>query len=138
MNKTETTTSVAPVSTTTPASPPPASGQIKSSLADKPGMMAIITEFVDGLPSEVQKMNTSLEKKDLASLRQIVHQLRGSGGGYGFTPITDTANTAQLSIDASGNTESITAQVNALIEVIRRVEGYDENKAQKSAQAVAQ
>jgi PAS domain S-box-containing protein len=135
MSKTETATSAAPVPTSTPVSPIPATGPIKSTLAQKPGMMAIITEFVDGLPDEVQKMNTSLEQNDMTMLRQTVHQLRGSGGGYGFTPITDIANTAQLSIDASANIESTTAQVKALINVIRRVEGYDEKKAKNTSRA---
>jgi PAS domain S-box-containing protein len=135
MNKTEDTTSATVVPTKTPGSPEAASGPIKSILAQKPGMMAIITEFVDGLPGEVQKMNTSLAQNDMSSLRQIVHQLRGSGGGYGFTRITETANTAQQSIDSSANIESTAAQVKALIDVIRRVEGYDEKKAKNTSRA---
>jgi HPt (histidine-containing phosphotransfer) domain-containing protein len=135
MNRTETTTSATPVTTTKPASAAPVAAQIKSTIWDQPGMMAIITEFVDGLPGEVQKMNAFLRHDDMTSLRQIVHRLRGAGGRYGFTSITELANTAEKSIDASGNLESITARAKALIDVIRRVEGYDGKKAKNTSRA---
>ena len=100
-----------------------------------PGMLTIITEFVDGLPDEVRRMTDFLEHNDMASLRRIVHQLRGAGGGYGFDPITEPAIRAEGSIDASGSLESLTAEIDALIGVVRRIEGYDEKKAEITAHA---
>jgi HPt (histidine-containing phosphotransfer) domain-containing protein len=105
-----------------------ASGVIKSSLADNPRMQTIIPEFVSGLPGEVRKMTDLLERNDLPALQKIVHQLRGASGGYGFELATAVANRAEEAIKVGNALESITAEINSLIEVIRRIEGYDESK----------
>jgi PAS domain S-box-containing protein len=107
---------------------------IKSSLCNRPKMMPIITEFVDGLPAEVRKMTDFLEQNDMASLRRVVHQLRGAGGGYGFDFITDPTTKVEELIDASGDLAIITAQINSLINVVRRIDGYDERKANSNAE----
>ena len=87
-------------------------------------MMPIIIEFVDGLPGEVRKMADCLQKNDMASLRQIVHQLRGAAGGYGFDLITQPATSVEKSIDASSDLGSITTQTTSLMDLICRIEGY--------------
>jgi CheY-like chemotaxis protein len=107
---------------------------IKSSLGDNPRMQAIIPEFVDGLPGQVRMMTDLLERKDLAALQKVVHQLRGASGGYGFEPITEPANRAEESIKAGNAPESIAAEIKSLIEVIRRIDGYDESKATVAAE----
>jgi PAS domain S-box-containing protein len=110
-----------PASTTT-------AGPIKSTMMTQPGMLEIITQFVEGLPAEVKKMSDSLEKNDMNSLRKVVHQLRGAAGGYGFTPITAPAASAEASITASRDLKSITMEIESLIAMVRRIEGYDESK----------
>jgi PAS domain S-box-containing protein len=114
------------------------SGRIKSSLAHNPRMMKIIPEFIDGLPDEVRKMIDLLERKDLAALRLVVHQLLGASGGYGFGAVSQPAWRAETSIKEGKDLASITAQINSLIEIIRRIEGYDESKAPVAAKASAQ
>ncbi|MGD0462247.1 MAG: PAS domain S-box protein [Tepidisphaeraceae bacterium] len=109
-------------------------GTIKSSLADNPRMHAIIPEFVSGLPGEVRKMNDLLAQNDLAALEKVVHQLRGASGGYGFDPLTEPATRVEESIKAGKALESIAAEIKSLIEVIRRIDGYDESKASVAAE----
>jgi PAS domain S-box-containing protein len=104
-------------------------GTIKSSLAHEPRMQAIIVEYVDGLPGEVHKMVDFLERNDLSALQKVVHQLRGASGGYGFDPVTDVATRAEESIKEQQAAESIAANVKSLIELIRRIDGYDESKS---------
>jgi HPt (histidine-containing phosphotransfer) domain-containing protein len=87
-------------------------------------MMEILTEFVDGLPGKVLEMTDCLQKNDMASLRLVVHQLRGAAGGYGFAAITQPATSVEQSIDASSGIESIIAQTKSLMNVIRRIEGF--------------
>jgi CheY-like chemotaxis protein len=108
------------------------SDRIKSSFAGNPRMMKIIPEFVDGLAGEVRKMTDLLERNDLAGLQRVVHQLRGASGGYGFDPITAPAVAAEESIKAGQALESITATIKSLIEIIRRIDGYDK-QAEKLA-----
>jgi CheY-like chemotaxis protein len=114
-------------------SPPPTcamdgTDRIKSSLAGNPLMMKIILEFVDGLPGEVHKIIDLMERNDLAALQQVVHQLVGASSGYGFAPISEPATRAEASIKAGKARESIKAEINSLIEVIHRIDGYDETK----------
>jgi PAS domain S-box-containing protein len=104
------------------------SGAIKSSLANNPRMQTIIPEFVKGLPAEVRKMNDLLECNDLPALQKVVHQLRGAAGGYGFDAATAAATSAEESIKTGKALDSISAEIKSLIELIRRIEGYDESK----------
>jgi PAS domain S-box-containing protein len=112
------------------------SGPIKSSFATNPRLMKIIPEFVDGLPAEVNKMIDLLQRQDLPALKRVVHQLLGACGGYGFEPVSKPASKAEESIKASKAVEFITVEINSLIEVIRRIEGYDESKAARQLHAV--
>ena len=91
--------------------------------------MAIIPEFVDGLPGKVRELRGSLESSDLPELRRLAHQLLGTCGGYGFAAVSEPARSLEQSIKAGRDGESLTAQVKSLIDVIRRIEGYDEAKA---------
>jgi signal transduction histidine kinase len=113
-----------------PAPASEGSGRIMSSLAGDPRMLAILPGFVDGLPGQVHKMLDLLEHQDLAALQKVVHDLLGTAGGYGFAPVSQPARRAQESIRAGGALEPITADIKSLIEVIRRIEGYDESKPQ--------
>jgi HPt (histidine-containing phosphotransfer) domain-containing protein len=104
-------------------------------MMDYPGMLEIIAEFVDGLPGEVQKMTDFLEHNDMVSLRRVVHQLRGAGGGYGFNPITESAIRTEGSIDSPTSSNSVASEINFLLDLIRRIEGYDQKKTMSNAQA---
>ena len=92
-------------------------------------MLEIIPGFVDRLPGKVRKMLDLLEHRDLVELQRVVHDLVGTAGGYGFAVVSSPARKAQQSIRAGAALEPITAEINSLIEVIRRIEGYDESKA---------
>jgi CheY-like chemotaxis protein/HPt (histidine-containing phosphotransfer) domain-containing protein len=123
---------------------PPADGnpqrgadRIKSSLADNPRMTKIIPEFVDGLPGEVRKIINCLQRSDLVALKRVVHQLLGSCGGYGFDHVTEPASKAEESINNGKDLEIITAEINALVKDIRKIEGYDESKAATPGQELA-
>jgi CheY-like chemotaxis protein len=108
------------------------SNTIKSSHADDPRIMEIVPEFVAGLPGKVRKMTDLLQRNDLTGLREVAHQLSGTCGGYGFSPVTEPARRVEKSIK-DGEVECITADVKSLIDVIRRIDGYDESKELVSA-----
>jgi len=69
-----------------------------------------------------------VREADLEELRRVVHQLKGAGGGYGFDAITTHAAGAEQRIQAGAEISEITAQVNALTDLIRRIEGYQPAK----------
>jgi CheY-like chemotaxis protein len=111
------------------ASSPDGSGRIKSSFADDSRIMRIMPEFVAGLAAHVREMIDLLERNDLAGLQKVAHQLLGASGGYGFDAVSQPASKVEQSIKAGKDLKSITAETKSLIEVIRRIDGYEESKA---------
>jgi PAS domain S-box-containing protein len=109
------------------------SAKIRSSFADNPRMMRIVPEFVAGLPGDVAKILELLARNEVEPIRRIVHQLLGVCGGYGFEAVTVPARAAEHAIDSHQPLETITASLNTLISVIRRIEGYDETKRSAAA-----
>jgi PAS domain S-box-containing protein len=107
----------------------PDSEPIKSSLSGDPRMREIIPGFVGRLPGKVRKMLDLMEQHDLPALQNVVHELLGTGGGYGFPAVSESARQAQESIRGGGTFETITSEVNSLIAIIRRIEGYKEVKS---------
>jgi len=118
----------------TAGSPPPpvdiggSNNRIKSSHAGNPRIMEIIPEFLAGLPGRVGKMTVLLERNDLPGVQAVAHELLGTCGGYGFAPVSEPARKVEQSVKAGRPLESITSEVKSLIDVIRRIEGYDESK----------
>jgi signal transduction histidine kinase/DNA-binding response OmpR family regulator/HPt (histidine-containing phosphotransfer) domain-containing protein len=104
------------------------SNRIKSSHAGNPRIMRIMPEFVAGLPGKVRELADSLEFSHLPELERLAHQLLGTCGGYGFAAVSEPARSLEQSIKAGLERESITAQVKSLIEVVRRIDGYDESR----------
>jgi CheY-like chemotaxis protein/HPt (histidine-containing phosphotransfer) domain-containing protein len=110
---------------------------IKSSYSANPRIMAILPDFVAGLPGKVRRLADLLEHDDLSGLQALAHQLLGTCGGYGFAPISEPARTVEHSIKAGGTVESVTPDVRSLIEAIRRIDGYDEAKEAAAAGEIA-
>lgn len=67
-------------------------GLIGSELVrDDPSFTKIVDQFVDGLKDRLAKMEEAVRKADFESLRTAAHQLKGSGGGFGFPVLTESA-----------------------------------------------
>ena len=65
-----------------------------------------------------------LDHGDLAHLREMAHRLKGSGGLFGFTQITDLAGTLDSHLSQENPLPNVSTSVKELIELLRRVEGY--------------
>ena len=91
-------------------------------------MREVLAEFIANLPSHVSRLTELLSRQDLDELRRAVHQLKGAGGGYGFPQITDAAAAAEQRIKVSDSLDAIAAHIRLLIDLIRRIEGYDTNR----------
>jgi len=91
-------------------------------------MKEITEDFIASLPGTVRQMVDLLEQRDLVALQYMVHGLAGTGGGYGFAALTQPARRSEQSIRRCDPFEPVAAQINSLVETIRRIEGYDEVK----------
>ena len=65
---------------------------------EDPSFAEIVVQFVDGLDQRLEKMEEAVRAADFQALRAAAHQLKGSGGGYGYPVLTDKA--AKLEKDA--------------------------------------
>jgi len=72
--------------------PPNPDGRIGSDLVKQDASFAdIVVQFVDGLGDRLAKMTDALDSTDFDALRMAAHQLKGSGGGYGYPMLTERA-----------------------------------------------
>jgi CheY-like chemotaxis protein len=110
----------------------PSGGKMRSSLADDPDMREVLVGFVSNLPRRAERLVDLMEKQDFEQLRQVVHQLKGAGGGYGFPEITRRAASAEKAIKAQAALEQISAEVQSLLAALQSVEGYEPKKTRTS------
>jgi signal transduction histidine kinase/CheY-like chemotaxis protein len=101
----------------------PAPPVLKSDVDDEAVRM-FLTTFVGELPHNVNRLKTSLHEGNLGHICEIAHRLKGSGGLYGFDSITQLASSLEAAAKDQQSLDAIAIQVNELIDLIRRVEGY--------------
>ncbi len=63
-----------------------------SSYRSDPTMTEVINAFVAELPVTLRKIEKMVASNDLASLQDVVRNLKAQGGGYGFEPITEVSS----------------------------------------------
>ncbi len=112
----------------------PADAQtIISTCQNDPAIAEILPEFVANLPEQVSQIEKLLKEGAMSQLAQAVHQLKGAGGCYGFQIISDTAKVAETAVRSEAAIEQIQADVESLISLIRRVDGYQKSGEVKNA-----
>ena len=110
--------------TTYPTAP---QSRLRSSYADDPDMGQIVALFVQEMPARVQQLSSAWDKHDLAMLRRLTHQLKGSGGGYGFPAISESAGKVEelvasvISGDQPPDGANVQRELRELIELCRSV-----------------
>jgi signal transduction histidine kinase/DNA-binding response OmpR family regulator len=88
-------------------------------------MQKAVAGFVSRLPERVSSLLALSDTGDIEELRRLVHQLKGSGTGYGFPQITQNAARAEAAIKASNDLNAIKGEVDELINQIRSIDGYN-------------
>ena len=97
---------------------------LRSEVEDE-AVRAMLCEFVEHLPGEAARLIHCLDEHDTQGMRGVLHNLKGSGGLFGFMPISELATSASDLIHDDMTWESIAASVRDLVEMLRSVEGYD-------------
>ena len=108
---------------------------MRSTLIDDPDLRSFLPSFVADLPSLVSKLQTLVGCENVQELRAVVHQLKGTGGFYGFMPLTEGAERIEGRIDARQTLQAIADEVHTLVQTIRSVEGYEPSKERGGAAA---
>lgn len=81
---------------------------------------ALLKRFVSDLPRRMEELKTAVENEQWADVSDFAHQLRGSGGSYGFASITAAAAQLELQVKQS-QFEQAADGVLALEEVVKSV-----------------
>jgi len=91
-----------------------------SELANDAGMVELVEMFVNELPDKVAAIKKAMEDQDFEALRALAHQLKGSGGGYGFPAITKAAAEIEATTKADRDLRKLTAEVAELTSLCDR------------------
>ncbi len=76
----------------------------------------IVEDFLSGLDDRLKIMQDAMGSADFDALRVAAHQLKGSGGGYGYPMLTEEAGKLEkLATDsAADECREAVSQINAL------------------------
>ena len=94
---------------------------IRSTYEHDPDMLEIVREFVAIAVCRAEELEQHLRAGDLASLRTLAHQLKGSGGGYGFDLITEQAADLETSLQSGTDAAAVKDKCGVLCETLRAI-----------------
>ena len=81
----------------------------------------IVPGFLENRKKDIASITDALTSNDYETIRIIGHSMKGSGGGYGFDPISDIGRAIEMEAKNS-NAEKIREQVEALSSYLERIE----------------
>src|ERR1051326_5986913 len=112
----------------TPSSPGP---KHVSTRAAHPDVREVLPRFVHRLPAQVERLRRYYAAGDTQALGGVLHQLKGAGASYGFTPVSDYAETlGELLAQGRPLTEA-QPLLERLIAYLEQIEGYRGAGAQR-------
>jgi len=97
-------------------------GPIHSTYANDPDMQELVKGFVGRLPQIVQDIQAAHDADDTERLCRLAHQLKGSAGGYGFLPVSQTAAALEGATRQPESTEELASALEQLQQICKRVE----------------
>jgi signal transduction histidine kinase/DNA-binding response OmpR family regulator len=81
----------------------------------------VVGGYLEKRRGDVAKLRVALEEADYATIRTLGHQMAGTGGGYGFAPITEIGNKLEESALAS-ETDRIRRSIEELDQYLKAVQ----------------
>lgn len=110
------------------ASPMTTNKRLQSRFVSDPYMRPLLEEYASELAEKVAILKKALATGDLKALQHWAHDLKGSGGGYGFPEITRCAGDLEKAIKTASVPGELKTRLDELVNVLRSVEGYDQKK----------
>ena len=96
---------------------------IRSTLLDsEPDMQDMVMAYIQRLPNMIQQVNNAFAQQQLTALKAAIHDIKGTGGAFGFPMLTELAIKIEFQIAKSDNLEVATSVtlLNTLCQNIRR------------------
>jgi signal transduction histidine kinase/DNA-binding response OmpR family regulator len=107
---------------------PPEPKPLQSTLARHDEIRQFLPMFVAELPAYLEQISTALAEKDCAPLAEVVHQLKGSGGMYGYPELTELAARVEQLLKETQSIEAVAEELQSLVDMVRRI-GCDQIEA---------
>ena len=101
-----------------------------STLAHDPALKHLVEAFVEDLPRRLAGIERALADANVSALKRLIHQLRGSAGGFGFAPITEAAASIERQADAGADVARLRSSVEALALLCRRAAADERGPAE--------
>lgn len=99
---------------------------VYSDFSDDPDYSELLIFFVKALPERTQRLRELQENGEFEPLRELAHQLKGSGGGYGFPGMTKAARELESACKEK-NHDLISQRLDQLTEYISRIAVTERN-----------
>jgi HPt (histidine-containing phosphotransfer) domain-containing protein len=93
---------------------------VYSDFSDDPDYSKLLNFFVDALPERFALLLELQEKGEIEPLRELAHQLKGAGGGYGFPGLTEAARELESACKEK-NQDLISERLDQLTEYMSRI-----------------
>ena len=95
---------------------------IRSDFADDPDMAELVSEYVQRMPQRINAILSAYERNERDQLVRIVHQIKGSGGGYGFPLLSSAADKLERKLlESPATLEQVSPEVQDLIHLCQRM-----------------
>lgn len=93
---------------------------VRSEFDDDPDLEDVIAEFTVALPGLVEAMRQALDHGDHDRLRRLAHEIKGTGGSYGYPALSDVGKRLE---DAAGacDTEGATWTLKKMTQLAQSV-----------------
>ena len=92
----------------------PVVSAVRSEYADDPDYAGLLQEFAADIPGRVIELRQAFDAGDFETLRTLAHRLKGAGGGYGYSELTNIAR--ELEHACKSNVAQIAPRLAELVE----------------------
>ncbi len=99
-------------------------GLLQSGILDPRKVAALVDAFRRELPTRAERVEQAFQEPNRTLLFELVHQLKGSAGIYGFDNITETARTICDHLRADDELEELQATVSELVTLCKQAASH--------------
>ncbi len=84
------------------------------------GLEGLIPGYLENRRADVRAIEAAITSGDYETVRSLGHQMKGSGGGYGFDLITDIGKSLEMAAKENDaeNVQKWLAELTNLLEVV--------------------
>ena len=94
---------------------------MSSLLEQDPELLDLVTEFVRKLPKDIEALRALLDENDLAGLKSGTHQLKGTGGSFGYESLYSLCQKIEFEL-AADHLDGIRKLFNELDVLLERIQ----------------